>query len=195
MHIYLCQKIDFFGAKMYAVPYFQVNLSWMLWVVSSLLLHGEALWNIISKSEMRRSERQGYIIMYLTNNCLPFLNRWAVDIFEVLSITKLANIFESLTNIGNTFHYYLYLYFYHRLCTEFTNACPPIFFLLVVLFFTFIESILENVIDVVFSSFLSNKGDTYIFYNSDNDTIATLISFAMTEDKTSGIKNILESQT
>ena len=33
LHIYPCQKIDFFGAKMYAVPSFQVRVSRMLWVV------------------------------------------------------------------------------------------------------------------------------------------------------------------
>ena len=35
---------------------------------------------------------------------LNFLNCQAVGIFKVLSITKLANIFESLTDIGNPFH-------------------------------------------------------------------------------------------
>ena len=56
LHIYPYQKIDFFGAKMYAVPYFQVHISRMLWVVSYLLLHVEPLWNNILKSEMQSSE-------------------------------------------------------------------------------------------------------------------------------------------
>ena len=68
LHIYPCQKIDIFGAKMYAVPYFQVRGSHMLWVVSSLILHVEPLWNIIPKSEIQRSECQGYIIMYTPKN-------------------------------------------------------------------------------------------------------------------------------
>ena len=66
LHIYPCQKIDFSGTKMYAVTSFQVHGSQMLWAVSSLLFHVEPLWNIISKSEMRRSIWQGYIMMYLT---------------------------------------------------------------------------------------------------------------------------------
>ena len=37
--IYPCQKIDFFGEKMCAVPYFQVHVSRMLWVFKSLILH------------------------------------------------------------------------------------------------------------------------------------------------------------
>ena len=37
LHIYPCQKIDFFGAKMYAIPSFQVRGSRMIWVVSSLI--------------------------------------------------------------------------------------------------------------------------------------------------------------
>ena len=184
LDIYPCQKIGFFGAKMYTVPYFQVRGSQMIWVVSSLILHVEPLWNIISKSEMQRSEWQGYTMMYLTKHCLPFLNRRSVGIFKVLSITKLANIFESLTDIGKPFHHSLSFYLYHRLCTEFSNTCPKIFLLLLILFFTFIESILENVNDVLCLSFLYNKGDTYIFYNNDNDTIETFISFAVMEDKT-----------
>ena len=47
LHIYPCQKIDFLGAKMYAVPYFQVCGSRMLWVFSSLIFHVEPLYNII----------------------------------------------------------------------------------------------------------------------------------------------------
>ena len=78
---------------MYAVLYFQVYGSRMLWVVSSLLLRVETLWNIILKSEMRRSEWQGYIMMYLAKKCFSFFNRQAVGIFRVLSITELENIF------------------------------------------------------------------------------------------------------
>ena len=74
--------------------------------------------------------------------CLNFLNRWAVGVFNVLSIIRLENIFESLTNIGKTFHHYFSFYFDHRLCTEFSNTCPHIFLLLLILFLTFIESIL-----------------------------------------------------
>ena len=103
LNIYPYQKIYFFGAEMYAVTYFKVCGSQMLWFVSSLLLHLEPRWNIILKSKMRRSEWQGYIKIYLTKNCF-FLNRRAVGIFKVLSITKLANIFESLTGIVKKFH-------------------------------------------------------------------------------------------
>ena len=72
-HIYPCQKIDFFGEKMYSVPSFQVRESRMIWVVLSLILHAEQPWNIISKSEMQRSECQGYIMMYLTKIANLFL--------------------------------------------------------------------------------------------------------------------------
>ena len=72
LHIYLCQKIDLFGTKMYAVPYFQVRGSRMLWVVLSLLLHVEPLCNIILKSEMRKNECQVNIMIYITKHCLPF---------------------------------------------------------------------------------------------------------------------------
>ena len=37
LHIYPCQKFYLFGANMYAVTSFQVRVSWMIWLVSSLL--------------------------------------------------------------------------------------------------------------------------------------------------------------
>ena len=43
LYIYPCQKIHFFGTKMYTVPSFQVRGSRMLWVVSYLLFHVESL--------------------------------------------------------------------------------------------------------------------------------------------------------
>ena len=58
--------------------------------------------------------------------CLYILNRRGVGIFKVSRITKLTNIFESLTYLGNLFHDSLSFYFYHCLCTEFRNTCPHI---------------------------------------------------------------------
>ena len=58
------------------------------------------------------------------------------------------------------------------------------FTVIVILFFTFIKSIFENINDVVYLLFLSNEGDTYIFYENCNDTIETSISFAVMKDKT-----------
>ena len=86
--------------------------------------------------------------------------------------------------MGKPFHQSLSFYFYHRRCTEFSNTCPHIFCLLLILFFTFIESILENVNYVVCLSFLSNEGDTYVFYENDNDKIEAFIYFSVTEYKT-----------
>ena len=40
------------------------------------------------------------------------------------------------------------------------------FFFLLIVFLTFIESILEKVNDVVYLLFLSNEGDTDIFYRA-----------------------------
>ena len=65
---------------------------------------------------------------------------------------------------------------------------------MLIYFFTFVESIWGNVNDVVCLSFLSNEGDTDIFYENDNDTIETLISFDVMEDKTIvDLKNIIIS--
>ena len=116
LHIYPCQKIDFFGPKMYTVQYFQVCGSRIIWVVSSLNFHFKPLWNTNPKSEMQGSEWQEYIMTNLTENCLSFLNRRAVGIFKLLSTTELENIFKSLTDIGYPFHESFLFYFYHRLC-------------------------------------------------------------------------------
>ena len=138
MHIYLCQKIDLFGAKMCAVAFFQGRGSRILLVVSYLLLLVEPLWDTILKSEMRRIECQGYIMMYPIKHFSPFLNCLAVVNFKVLSITKLSNIFESITCIGNPFHYYLSFSFYCRLCTEFRNKDPHIFLFIYILLYNYI---------------------------------------------------------
>ena len=129
LHIYSYQKIDFFGAKMYAVPFFQVRGSHMPWVVWSLLFHVEPLWNIIPKTEMQRSECQGYIMTYLIKSHLYILNRRAVGIFKVLSITNIENFI-------NIFCFIFIIVYVHNL-----KISSLTFFLLSILFFTFIESI------------------------------------------------------
>ena len=50
LHIYPCQNIDLFGAKVYDIPSFKVRVSRMIWVVSYLLFHVEPLCNNILKS-------------------------------------------------------------------------------------------------------------------------------------------------
>ena len=122
-------------------------------------------------------------MMYLTKTCLSFLNRRAVGIFKMLSITKVANIIDSLSGIGKRFHYSLSFSFYYSLCTEFRNTCTK--------FFLYINIVLDiyrlhfiNVNDVLCLSLLSNEINTCIFYDNDNDTIETYISFAVMEDKT-----------
>ena len=65
------------------------------------------------------------------------------------------------------------------------------FFFLSILFLTLIESILENVNDVVYLSFLSNESNTDIFYDNENDTIEVLLYFAVIEDKTIEDKKVI----
>ena len=88
------------------------------------------------------------------------------------------------------FNDFLLFSFYHRLSTEFINTCPHIFH-----FFNIVLDIytiyLENVNDVVCLLFLSNDGSTDIFYNNDNDTAETFISFAVMEDKTIVDKKVI----
>jgi hypothetical protein len=109
LYIYPCQKNTLHGAKMYTVPSFKVSGSRLLWIVSSLLLHVEPLWCIIAKGQLRRSEWQGHLLMYLTKKCLSHLNRRAVGIFKVLNITELIHWLERYVDLGKSFivcHYH-----------------------------------------------------------------------------------------
>ena len=120
--------------------------------------------------------------MYLTKNCLSFLNHRSVIIFKLLSIAKIANIFELLTRIGKQFYYSLSFYFIMVYVNN--SAIHFLTFLVLSIFLlTFIESMLENLNDVVCLSFLSNEEDTVIFYDNDNDTIENFIYFSVMEDK------------
>ena len=59
------------------------------------------------------------------------------------------------------------------------------------LFLKCIEYILQKVNDVVCLSFLSNKGDTVIFYGKDKYTIETFIYFSVMEDNTIVDKKVI----
>ena len=100
LYIYICQKTTLHGAKMFPVPSYQVAGSRLLWIMSSLLLHVEPLWTIIAKGIMRRSEWQGYLLMFLTKHCISHLNRRAVGIFKVLNITDSINMLRNFSNLG-----------------------------------------------------------------------------------------------
>jgi hypothetical protein len=92
---------------MYAVPYFKVAGTHLLWLLSSLLLHVEPLWTIIAKGVLRRSEWQGYLLMMLIKQCLSHLNRRAVGIFRVLNVTESMNLLEGFSDLGKLFLYFL----------------------------------------------------------------------------------------
>ena len=91
-------------------------------------------------------------------NCLTILNHRSVGIFKVLSITNSENILEPLTDIGKPFHDSL-LYFFIIVYVQNSAIHVLTFFFLSIFFLTCIESILENVNNVVFLLFIHNEGD------------------------------------
>ena len=112
LYIYPCQKLCSYGAKMYAVPKYCVNNSKTLWTLSSLLLHVEPLWNITAKSTLLRSQWIGYILVYLTKNCLHHLKRRVVGIFKALSVSQLSNKVNGYGGLSKFFIlYYIQIYF------------------------------------------------------------------------------------
>ena len=72
-----------------------------------------------------------------------FLNLQLVGIFKALDITKLENIFESLTDIGKQFNSSWYFYFIIIYVHNVELHVLTLFFL-PILFLTFIESIFEK---------------------------------------------------
>lgn len=104
LYIYPCQKMDSHGAKMYPVPVYQVNDSKRLWVLSSLLLHVEPLWNAIATCEMKTSEWHGHLLTYLSKMCLPFHNRRSGGFFKASNITELVKLLGKYSNLGKTIH-------------------------------------------------------------------------------------------
>ena len=104
--IYPCQKLDDYGAKMYTVPVFQSNGSKILWLITSLLLHVEPLWNILAKqNNLRKSEWLGFILVYLTKKCISHLNRRNCGIFQMLNIRDLVALFNGHINLGMFNHF------------------------------------------------------------------------------------------
>ena len=87
-------------------------------------------------------------MMHLTKKYLSFLNCRDVGIFKVVSITRLANIFESFADKVEPFNFSLSFYFYHRLCTELSNTCTKNLFLSI-LFLAFIDTTFENIHNIV----------------------------------------------
>ena len=77
---------------MHTVPVYQVANSRLLWLVSSLLIKVEAIWNILASSELKTSEWSGYLLMHLTKTTLHHINRRAVGIFQNMNVTELVNL-------------------------------------------------------------------------------------------------------
>jgi hypothetical protein len=92
LYIYPCQKLCKYGWKMHTVPVYQVANSRLLWLVSSLLIKVEAIWNILASSELKTSEWSGYLLMHLTKTTLHHINWRAVGIFPNMNVTELVNL-------------------------------------------------------------------------------------------------------
>ena len=97
---------------------------------------------------------------------MMYLTKDYVGIFKVLRITELDNIFESFTDIGNPFHDSWSFYFYHCIITERRITCINID-LVLTLILTFIESVFENINEVVCLFLKYNEGNTDIFDNKE----------------------------
>ena len=92
LYIYPCQKVNKYGWKMHSVPHYQVANSMILWLMSSLLIKVEAIWNILASSELKTSEWVGYLLMHLTKTTLHHINWRAVGIFSNLNVTELVDL-------------------------------------------------------------------------------------------------------
>ena len=117
-HIYPCQKYDQYGARMISIPYFQCNSSELLWLLSSLMLTIEPLWNTIATiNEFRRSKWYGYLLTFLTKKCLHHINRKGGGFYKLLKVNELA----SMLNPENSLCKYIMLYLYISTIFSFTK--------------------------------------------------------------------------
>ena len=115
LYLYPCQKMNSYGARLHCCPSYNVSGSKMLWLVSSLLLHIETLWGIVSQGEMRRSQWQGHVLVYLTKNCIPYLNRRAVGIFKHLTMTKLSEMILDVPLCKSFFLFFVMQQYNHHI--------------------------------------------------------------------------------
>ena len=113
LYIYPCQKVCKHGWKMHTVAVYQVTNSMLLWLVSSLLIKVEAIWNILALSELKTSEWIGYLLIHLTKTSLHHINRRAVGIFPNMNITELVNLLSAYhDNLGMYQSWYSYFFVY-----------------------------------------------------------------------------------
>ena len=125
---------------------------------------------------MRSSECLGYIMMYITKNCLSFFETSSYWYLQSIERNQGRKYFWIINRCKQYISLIFIILFYHFLCTVFSNTCNTFFFLSILLF-TFIESILENVNDLVCVSCLSNESNREGFYENENETIETFIIF------------------
>ena len=90
--------MDSYGCRMYSTPVFKISGSKMLWVVSTPLLNTETLWRAICSIQMRTSAWHGYLLVYLTKECIPQIHRRTVGIFPKLSIKELSEKIQGNIN-------------------------------------------------------------------------------------------------
>ena len=101
LYLYPLQTMDCYGAKMHNFPSFnRVNEGKLCWIAASILLTVEPVWTLVAQMDLRSSECFGYLLVYLTKECVPYLDRRVVGKFKKLNNTELVNKVNQHGNIG-----------------------------------------------------------------------------------------------
>ena len=83
LYLYPLQTMDCYGAKMHNFPSFhRVNEGKLCWIAASILLTVEPVWTLVAQMDLRSSECFGYLLVYLTKERVPYLDRQMVGKFK-----------------------------------------------------------------------------------------------------------------
>ena len=75
--IFPVQKCDCFGASPPIIPILKHDSldTSMLWTLIAILTRNEELWDLMTKVRLRQSNWHGWILTYISNECLFHINR------------------------------------------------------------------------------------------------------------------------
>ena len=101
--IYPCQNMTSHGVTFPKLPKF-VNYSIdtrLIWTVAALLSRVEALWQVITKVEMKTSQWHGWMLVYLTKHCFNegMRRQCRADPFKLKFIDTIDRLYEKIRQV------------------------------------------------------------------------------------------------
>ena len=101
--LYPCQNLLSHGVSFVPVPMFSryekgiyhISYRKLTWMLSALLLSSQSLWSAIEKKPLYKSEWCGWLLAYLSKNCLSnTINQNPKDVFKLTHINKIHRLID-----------------------------------------------------------------------------------------------------